>query len=101
MDSKNVQELLEIIEREIKDLKVASAIAPTVKTYWLTYTPTSTNPIIITFKDGKQPILAVAYGFYSSIMGNINDNTQKLLHYSATPLELVITSTRPILSISQ
>lgn len=101
MDNKNVQELLQEIEREIKDLKVAASIPPTVKTYWATFIPSSTSPITITYGEGRQPIISMPYSWYSSIMGNIQNNTQVILHSSQTPLELTVVSTRPILSITQ
>lgn len=100
-DYETLQQLLEQLEREIKDLKTSHSLSPSVKTFSSTITPTSTGTLTITYSVGQSPIISDSYTYSNSILSTISNNTQKLFYNGQASMPVMVASTRPILSITQ
>lgn len=100
-DYKNVQGLLENLEREIIDLKTSHSVSPVVGTFYASITPSSTSPITITYEDGANAIITDIYSDATAILGTVSSNTQTIYFSSQAATKLTVVSTRPILSITQ
>lgn len=100
-DSKDLQQLIKEMEREILALKIAAMKSPEVRTFWVSYTTSGTSNITITYEDGDQPIITNAYSWGNISLGPVSNNTQTLFYYGQADIDIWIVSTRPILSITQ
>ena len=100
-DSKDIQQLIIQMEREIHDLKTAARKSPVVKTFWKTYTTQGRSDITITYEDGQQPIITNAYSWANIELGPVVNNQQTLFYEGQADINIWIVSTRPILSITQ
>ena len=98
---KDLQEMLIDMSREIRDLKTAHSLSPSVKTFYATITPTSTNPITITYGDGNNDIITDVYTDSDALLGVVNSNTQKINFFSQAQVDVIVASTRPIISLAQ
>ena len=101
MDENKLQSLIQSLEHEIHGLKNASNKSPEVKTFWKSYTTSGPNNITITYETGTQPIITNVYSWGNIILGPVSNNTQKLFYSGQADIDIWITSTRPILSITQ
>lgn len=100
-DYKDIQHLLEDIEREIIDLKTAHSISPVVKTFYGSILPSSLSPITITYEDGVNDIITDVYTDADAVLGVVSSNTQQIYFSSQAAVDVIVVSTRPILSITQ
>lgn len=100
-DYKNLQALIEDLEREIIDLKTSHKASPVVKTFYSSITPSSNAPITITYGDGNQDIITDIYADAAVILSDVSGNTQTMYFTAQAPVEVQVVSTRPILSIEQ
>lgn len=98
---KDIQHLLEDMEREIIDLKTAHKASPAVKTFQASITPSSLDPITITYESGTNAIITDVYTDADAVLGELSGNTQQIFFSSQAALDVVVVSTRPILSIEQ
>lgn len=89
------------MSREIRDLKTAHSMSPSVKTFFATIEPQSTQPITITYKAGTNDIITDIYTDADAVLGSVNNNVQKVYFSSQAPVDVIIVSTRPILSVTQ
>lgn len=103
-DYKDIQAMLENIEREIKALKCSHSIATDIKAFeGYFYTREFDKPIIITYEDGQNAIITDVYGSVNGLSA-VNNNQQRVyIKYdsSSTIIDFFVCSTRPILSITQ
>lgn len=100
-DYKDLQSMLIDMSREIRDLKTAHSMSPSVKTFFASIEPSSTQPITITYKSGANDIITDLYTDADAVLGAVSSNTQKIYFSSQAPVEVIIVSTRPILSVTQ
>lgn len=101
-DYKDIQAMLENMEREIKALKCSHSIAADIRMFtgWY-YITNYDTPIIITYEDGENEIMTDIYG-EGAALSTISNNQQKVFiagnEYGTI---IFVCSTRPILSITQ
>lgn len=100
-DYKDLQSMLIDMSREIRDLKTAHSMSPSVKTFFATIEPQSTQPITITYKPGTNDIITDIYTDADAVLGSVNNNVQKVYFSSQAPVDVIIVSTRPIISVTQ
>lgn len=100
-DYKDLQSMLIDMSREIRDLKTAHSMSPSVKTFFATIEPQSTQPITITYKPGNNDIITDIYTDADAVLGSVNNNVQKVYFSSQAPVDVIIVSTRPIVSVTQ
>ena len=100
-DYKKIQDMIAEMEREIIDLKTSHSIAPVVKTFYDSITPSSTDPITISYGEGENDIITDVYTDADAVLGEVSDNTQQIFFSSQASLDVIVVSTRPILSITQ
>lgn len=98
---KNLQAMLIDMSREIRDLKTAHKISPSLKTFFATIEPQSTQPITVTYGSGTNDIITDVYTDADAVLGTISGNTQKIYFSSQAPVDVIIVSTRPIISVTQ
>ena len=103
-DYKDVQKLIEDMEREIKDLKCSHSIVTDIRMFtdWFS-TQDMDTPVVITYEDGQNAIITDVYGDVNGL-STITNNQQRVFlksdQYSQSSVFRVC-STRPILSITQ
>ena len=106
-DYKNIQKMIEDMEREIKALKCSHSIASDIRMFKsVFFSENVTDPITITYKDGENAIISDFYGNSMITIGAIHNNQQTI--YSNHTSSIIpgwisfdVCSTRPILSITQ
>lgn len=102
-DEANFQKMLQALERELRDLKTSHAVGGGMLMFSASILPESTNPLIIQYAAGSQPILTQVFTDAEAVLGPVdeNSNTQKVFFSSQAIVKVAIASTRQIVSITQ
>lgn len=99
---KDIQQLLENLEREIKDLKCSHSIVGDVKMFVSSFIPDNSSPyVVVNYDEGDNDIISDFYGTIMTASKIINNSQKVFLPQNEAHYEVIVCSTRPILSISQ
>lgn len=100
MKEKSLKTTILELEREVRDLKTFQGGLKTVEAFTYTFTPSGVSGRFkITYSDGADAIITQIYSGASSWLSKIENNIQYFWLQAQAATQVLVVSTRPILSV--